>query len=184
MRNFTEHNWNNYVAHGDHFKNAIGKVREQMEIQLAPKEELEDEDTEGEDLYKGKFSLAYGTLTLLRDAKMHLKKQKFYGLLGGNQCGKTTLMRAIIRKARTFEPLIPDDVAKNMSDIYVQLRKDEASEGIDSRQDYTTPRRLLALARLAIAFARIRFSNMVDQSDLEEEALGDCIVVVPSERCV
>jgi elongation factor 3 len=39
--------------------------------------------------------LAYGTLTLLRDTKLHLKKNKFYGLLGPNQCGKTTLMRAI-----------------------------------------------------------------------------------------
>ena len=46
-------------------------------------------------LFQGAFSLAYGTLTLLRDAKMHLKRNRFYGLLGPNQCGKTTLMRAI-----------------------------------------------------------------------------------------
>ena len=39
--------------------------------------------------------MAYGTLTLLRDTKMHLKRDRFYGLLGPNQCGKTTLMRAI-----------------------------------------------------------------------------------------
>merc|ERR1711985_34167 len=45
--------------------------------------------------YKGSFSLAYGTLTLLRDTTMHLKRNRFYGLLGPNQCGKTTLMRAI-----------------------------------------------------------------------------------------
>merc|ERR1712110_1271404 len=56
---------------------------------------IEDEDTEGVDLYKGAFSLAYGTLTLLRDTKMHLKRDRFYGLLGPNQCGKTTLMRTI-----------------------------------------------------------------------------------------
>jgi elongation factor 3 len=47
------------------------------------------------DEFQGAFSLAYGTLTLLRDAKMHLKRNRFYGLLGPNQCGKTTLMRAI-----------------------------------------------------------------------------------------
>lgn len=35
-----------------------------------------EEDTEGVDLYKGAFSLAYGTLTLLRDAKMHLKRNR------------------------------------------------------------------------------------------------------------
>merc|ERR1719446_2020010 len=60
-------------------------------------EEVEfiDDDTESPDLYKGTFSLAYGTVTLLREAKLHLKKNKFYGLLGPTNCGKTTLMRAI-----------------------------------------------------------------------------------------
>ena len=52
------------------------------------------EDTEGGDLYKGSFCLACGTLMLLRDTKMHLKRNRFYGLLEPNQCGKTTLMRA------------------------------------------------------------------------------------------
>jgi len=66
-----------------------------MEVAAKPEEEIEDEDNEGVDLYKGNFSLAYGTLTLLRDTKMHLKRNRFYGLLGPNQCGKTTLMRAI-----------------------------------------------------------------------------------------
>merc|ERR550514_1870626 len=60
-------------------------------------EEIEfiDDDAESADLYKGSFSLAYGTVTLLRDTKLHLKKDKFYGLLGPTNCGKTTLMRAI-----------------------------------------------------------------------------------------
>lgn len=64
------------------------------------KQELEfiDDDNENPDLYKGSFSLAYGTLTLLRDTKLHLKKNKFYGLLGPNNCGKTTLMRAISKE--------------------------------------------------------------------------------------
>merc|ERR1719317_719248 len=61
-------------------------------------EEFIDEDEGAPDLYKGSFSLAYGTLTLLRDTKLHLKKYKFYGLLGGNNTGKTTLMRAISRE--------------------------------------------------------------------------------------
>merc|ERR1712100_902368 len=57
--------------------------------------EVEEEDEDGVDLYHGSFSLAYGTLTLLRDTKLRLKKNRFYGLLGPNNCGKTTLMRAI-----------------------------------------------------------------------------------------
>merc|ERR1719389_512513 len=57
--------------------------------------EFVDDDEASPDLYKGSFSLAYGTVTLLRDTKLHLKKDKFYGLLGPTNCGKTTLMRAI-----------------------------------------------------------------------------------------
>jgi len=57
--------------------------------------EFVDEDVSAPDLYKGSFSLAYGTVTLLRETKLHLKKDKFYGLLGPTNCGKTTLMRAI-----------------------------------------------------------------------------------------
>ena len=57
-----------------------------------PAEEFEKEDT---DLYKGSFSLTYGTLTLLHDTKMYLKCNSFYGLLGPNQSGKITLLRAI-----------------------------------------------------------------------------------------
>jgi len=61
------------------------------------KEEVEfiDDDADAPDLYKGSFSLAYGTITLLRETKLHLKKHKFYGLLGPTNCGKTTMMRAI-----------------------------------------------------------------------------------------
>jgi elongation factor 3 len=61
-------------------------------------EEFVDDDETSPDLYKGNFSLAYGTVTLLRDAKLHLKKHKFYGILGPNNCGKTTLMTAISRE--------------------------------------------------------------------------------------
>merc|ERR1719197_2027589 len=58
-------------------------------------EEFVDDDAESPDLYKGSFSLAFGTVTLLRETRLHLKKNKFYGLLGPSNCGKTTLMRAI-----------------------------------------------------------------------------------------
>jgi len=78
---------------------ALTKLSEKL-ANAASKEEEEfvDEDETAPDLYKGSFSLAYGTLTLLRDTKLHLKKNKFYGMLGGNSCGKTTLMRAISRE--------------------------------------------------------------------------------------
>ena len=59
------------------------------------KEDIFEDTEEGKNLYKGEFSLAYGALTLLNNTHLHLKQNRFYGLLGPNNCGKTTLMRAI-----------------------------------------------------------------------------------------
>jgi len=95
MRSFDPAAWKSGVGFQAPFAGVIEEVRAKLEVASKPVEEIEDEDDEGVDLYKGSFSLAYGTLTLLRDTKMHLKRDRFYGLLGPNQCGKTTLMRAI-----------------------------------------------------------------------------------------
>merc|ERR1719428_474696 len=53
------------------------------------------EDEEGEDLCNCVFTLGYGSLTLLNNTRLYLKRGMNYGLLGPNDCGKTTLMRAI-----------------------------------------------------------------------------------------
>jgi len=53
------------------------------------------EETEGKDLCRAEFGLAYGSRTLLTKTRLQLKRNQFYGLLGPNNCGKTTLMRAI-----------------------------------------------------------------------------------------
>ena len=94
MRQFDAAMWKSELGLGP-FASVTEDICVKMEVASKPAEEIEEEDTEGVDLYKGSFSLAYGTLTLLRDTKMHLKRNRFYGLLGPNQCGKTTLMRAI-----------------------------------------------------------------------------------------
>jgi len=98
MRSYDAAEWKKDIAIVAPFGDVIDDIRAKMELASRPVEEVEEEDTEGVDLYKGAFSLAYGTLTLLRDAKMHLKRDRFYGLLGPNQCGKTTLMRAIVNE--------------------------------------------------------------------------------------
>merc|ERR1712151_130983 len=56
-------------------------------------EEVEEE--EGEDLCNCVFTLGYGSLTLLNNTRLYLKRGGNYGLLGPNDCGKTTPMRAI-----------------------------------------------------------------------------------------
>jgi elongation factor 3 len=73
---------------------AVEKVREEAEKMLEIPEE-DDDDDDVEELCNCKFTLAYGTKILLHNTKMKLKRGKRYGLLGGNDSGKTTLMRSI-----------------------------------------------------------------------------------------
>ena len=54
-----------------------------------------DEEDDAEQLCDCKFTLAYGSKVLLHNTKLKLKRGHKYGLLGGNDSGKTTLMRAI-----------------------------------------------------------------------------------------
>jgi len=70
------------------------KVRVEAEQMLEVPEE-DDDDDDAEELCNCTFTLAYGTKILLHNTKMKLKRGKRYGLLGPNDCGKTTLMRAI-----------------------------------------------------------------------------------------
>ena len=71
------------------------KIYNYFVTSIKVKEDVFEDTEEGKNLYKGEFSLAYGALTLLNNTNLHLKQNRFYGLLGPNNCGKTTLMRAI-----------------------------------------------------------------------------------------
>merc|ERR1719276_721216 len=71
----------------------IEKVRVAAEAMM---EVVEEEDIEdGDELCNCQFTLAYGTKILLHNTKMRLLRGNKYGLLGGNDSGKTTLMRSI-----------------------------------------------------------------------------------------
>merc|ERR1711957_592343 len=124
MKLFDASVWKNEIGYAP-FDAVIEAVRTKMEVSLKVEEEMEDEDLEGVDLYKGNFSLAYGTLTLLRDAKMHLKRDRFYGLLGPNQCGKTTLMRAI-----TNEQLEGFPKRDELKSIFVEHEIEDEEVGV------------------------------------------------------
>jgi len=56
---------------------------------------VDEEEEDGTDLCNCQFTLAYGTKILLHNTTMRLKRGNKYGLLGGNDSGKTTLMRSI-----------------------------------------------------------------------------------------
>lgn len=62
-------------------------------IKAIPEEEEEADDKEV--LADVEFTLAYGTKILLHNTKLKLKRGNRYGLLGPNDCGKTTMMRSI-----------------------------------------------------------------------------------------
>ena len=95
---FTPMVWNDVFQDimGDCFVSDLPTIcMNEVEKWFEVKEDIFEDTEEGLDLYKGSFSLAYGALTLLNNANVHLKRNRFYGLLGPNNCGKTTLMRAI-----------------------------------------------------------------------------------------
>jgi|EP00670_Eutreptiella_braarudii_P004636 elongation factor 3 len=89
---------------------------------IVPKEEEEEDDEEGEDLCDCEFSLAYGNKILLNQTKLRLKRGARYGLCGGNDCGKSTLMRSIANGQ--VEGFPPQDVLTSVyleSDIPAEL---------------------------------------------------------------
>ena len=97
-KNFELEIWQQLFEKYVHFVEAsevLEHVYNQCKVTFEVKEEIFEDTEEGKDLYKGAFSLAYGALTLLNNTHLHLKRNRFYGLLGPNNCGKTTLMRAI-----------------------------------------------------------------------------------------
>eukprot|EP00913_Durusdinium_trenchii_P034081 g31900.t1 len=77
-------------------------------------------------------------------------------------------MRAFVRKARSYEPVLDDALRNDIADAYVAMRDDEKRDGIQEKKSYTTPRTLLAIMRLSQAHARARFSNRVERQDFDE----------------
>ena len=70
-------------------------VCETLATKLSKVVEEEEAAEDAEVLCDCKFTLAYGSKILLHNTKMKLHRGRRYGLLGGNDSGKTTLMRAI-----------------------------------------------------------------------------------------
>ena len=94
---FDKEKWNLIFSHyiRNDTENICNNIFDYAIQSFIVKEDIFEDTEEGKNLYKGEFSLAYGALTLLNNTHLHLKQNRFYGLLGPNNCGKTTLMRAI-----------------------------------------------------------------------------------------
>jgi elongation factor 3 len=72
-----------------------GTLKNECKDMLKPIARLDEDDDAAEELCNCLFTLAYGTKILLHNTNMRLKRGHKYGLLGSNDSGKTTLMRAI-----------------------------------------------------------------------------------------
>lgn len=74
----------------------VTELKKECDAMTKPLVLKDDEvDDPALDLCNCTFTLAYGTKILLHNSTMKLKRGAKYGLLGGNDSGKTTLMRAI-----------------------------------------------------------------------------------------
>ncbi len=69
MRAFDASSWKSGGGYTAPFSGVIEYVRAKMEVASLPAKKIEDEDDEGVNLYKGNFSLTYGTLTMLREQR-------------------------------------------------------------------------------------------------------------------
>ncbi|KAK0618047.1 MCM2/3/5 family-domain-containing protein [Bombardia bombarda] len=79
-------------------------------------------------------------------------------------------VRAYVARARTYRPVVPAAVSEYMVKTYVRLRGQQkrAEKRNNNNFGHTTPRTLLGVVRLAQALARLRFSNIVSQDDVDE----------------
>ncbi|PNW77889.1 hypothetical protein CHLRE_10g455850v5 [Chlamydomonas reinhardtii] len=77
------------------------------------------------------------------------------------------LLRAYIGQARQYEPDVPVQLTEYIASFYAELRQMEKA-ALGAAATYTTPRTLLSILRLSQALAKLRFSNLVEQSDVDE----------------
>eukprot|EP01018_Ginkgo_biloba_P008737 Gb_35205 [translate_table: standard] len=78
----------------------------------------------------------------------------------------SSLLRAYIAAARRAVPSVPKDLTEYVASAYATMRQEEAQS--DAPHSYTTARTLLSILRISMALARLRFSDAVAQSDVDE----------------
>jgi elongation factor 3 len=98
---FSEEDWQDIATYLGAWVGKANATKAVAQLRVVCKEMVkfvppvaEDAD-DGEELCNCQFTLAYGTKILLHNTQMRLLRGHKYGLLGGNDSGKTTLMRSI-----------------------------------------------------------------------------------------
>ncbi|KAF5801038.1 putative DNA helicase [Helianthus annuus] len=79
---------------------------------------------------------------------------------------EASVLRAYISAARKLSPSVPRELEEYIATAYSSIRQEEAKSS--SPHSYTTVRTLLSILRISAALARLRFSETVAQSDVDE----------------
>lgn len=77
-----------------------------------------------------------------------------------------SILRAYISAARKLSPSVPKELEEYIASAYSGIRQEEAKS--NTPHSYTTVRTLLSILRISAALARLRFSETVVQSDVDE----------------
>ncbi|CAA3003795.1 DNA replication licensing factor MCM7 [Olea europaea subsp. europaea] len=77
-----------------------------------------------------------------------------------------SVLRAYISAARKLSPSVPKELEEYIASAYSSIRQEEARS--NTPHSYTTVRTLLSILRISAALARLRFSETVAQSDVDE----------------
>ncbi|CAL1366851.1 unnamed protein product [Linum trigynum] len=77
-----------------------------------------------------------------------------------------SILRAYISAARRLSPFVPRNLEEYIATAYSSIRQEEAKS--NAPHSYTTVRTLLSILRISAALARLRFSETVAQSDVDE----------------
>ncbi|CAG8500110.1 2264_t:CDS:2 [Ambispora leptoticha] len=79
------------------------------------------------------------------------------------------MIRHYVAEARSKRPVVSKEMSDYIVDSYVRLRQNQVEDTERKREfTYTSARTLLAVLRMSQALARIRLSNVVIQSDVDE----------------
>ncbi|GBG28013.1 DNA replication licensing factor, putative [Hondaea fermentalgiana] len=82
---------------------------------------------------------------------------------------RPALLRAYISQARKVVPHVPEELANVIVEEYVSMRQQDAQDAREAdSQTMLTARQLLSILRMAQALARLRFSQVVSQNDVQE----------------
>nr|CDP92779.1 Bm9143 [Brugia malayi] len=95
-----------------------------------------------------------------------------------------SLIRRYIALCKRKQPVIEEKLRDRLVDMYVDLRKDARN---NRNSVFTSPRSLLAVIRLSSALARLRLSDVVQSSDIDEASGGriwdfTCLSSVTTEQ--